>query len=470
MKENLGIAVTYVPYPDLASFYVGLRNGNCDFAVGAVELDPQRAACPASCPDPSTALLPVLSEEDYVTDPVPYQLRLAQDICCLEYSSSYYMSGFALMSRLKRNRISVLDAIFSMEILNVAMPVLCGLISFGTLMWLLERRTNPAFKNQTAGVYYAFVSLSTFGFGDLAPATTPGRLLTIFWTIFSVFSLTAFGGTISSKLTVAQLSVTTIDSLSQVTPAEICIEANYLLVNRLIAETYSLSLDDRGRVNAPGSIMTGSLASCVQAVLDGTVKAYVTDGPLLQWLAYEYLDEQDLYVSPVVRKNPLAWAFPKGSPVRPVLDAAIMKMLINGTWLAQYEPIIATWFPTAIGSAEPDPNNDLLVGPFVAAMVLTGTWLLGLAGEEGWKAYNARAGASKQADAEACANGAKAGVNGAALPPEHRIAEALAQEAAAAAAAAQAASDRAAELLAALAAARAPARASELAAAPVEAF
>ena len=38
------------------------------------------------------------------------------------------------------------------------MPVLCGLISFGTLMWLLERHRNPAFKNQTAGVYYAFVS------------------------------------------------------------------------------------------------------------------------------------------------------------------------------------------------------------------------------------------------------------------------------------------------------------------------
>ena len=181
LNDYLGVEVVYVPYPDLTSFYVGLRNGNCDFAVGAVELDPQRAACPATCPDPSVALLPVLPEEDYVLNPVPYQLRLAQDICCLEYSSSYYMSGFALMSRLKRTRISVLEAIFSMEILNVAMPVLCGLISFGTIMWLLERRTNPAFKNQTAGVYYAFVSLSTFGLGDLAPATTPGRLLTIIW-------------------------------------------------------------------------------------------------------------------------------------------------------------------------------------------------------------------------------------------------------------------------------------------------
>ena len=142
------------------SFYVGLRNGNCDFATSGVELDPQRAACPASCTDPSQSLIPVLPEDDYITNPVPYQLRLSNDICCLEYSTSHYMSGFALMSRMHRSRLSVLDAIFSMEILNVAMPVLCGLISYGTLMWLLERGRNPAFKNQTAGVYYAFVSTS----------------------------------------------------------------------------------------------------------------------------------------------------------------------------------------------------------------------------------------------------------------------------------------------------------------------
>ena len=112
----------------------------------------------------------------------------------------------------------------------MAMPVLCGLISYGTLMWLIERRVNPAFKSQTAGIYYAFVSMSTFGFGDLVPSTTVGRLLTIIWTIFSVFSLTAFGGTISSKLTVASLSVSTIDSLSQLSPNEICIEVRHRLL------------------------------------------------------------------------------------------------------------------------------------------------------------------------------------------------------------------------------------------------
>jgi hypothetical protein len=256
--------------------------------------------------------------------------------------------------------------------------------------------------------------------------------------VFSVFSLTAFGGTISSKLTVSQLSVATIDSLSQVTPIDICIEvrpsrgasthacsraraqSNYLLVNHLIAETYSLELDDRGRINAPGSVMLGTVASCAQAVLDGTVKVYVSDAPVLQWLAYQYLDAQDLYVSTPVRNNPLSWAFPKGSPIRPLLDAAIMKMLVNGTWIAQYNALTAQWFPTDAGTSEPDPNKDLLVGPFVAAMVLTATWLLGLAGEESWRLYQWRSaapGGSKQGDAEAGAGAERE------APPEQRIAE-----------------------------------------------
>ena len=97
----------------MTSFYVGLRNGNCDFAASGVELDPQRAACPASCPDPSNALIPVYPESDYVSQPVAYQLRLSQSICCLEYSTSYFMSGFSLMSRLQQSRLTVLDAIFS---------------------------------------------------------------------------------------------------------------------------------------------------------------------------------------------------------------------------------------------------------------------------------------------------------------------------------------------------------------------
>ena len=104
------------------------------------------------------------------------------------------------------------------------------------------------------------------------------------------------------------------------------------------------------------------------------------------------------------------------------------------------------------GAVEADPTKDLVVGPFAAAMVLTATWLAGLAGEEGWRFMQARKGKAATGDAccskRADAGDAEACVRGDA--PERRIAEALAQEAAAAVAAAQASASRAAELLAAL--------------------
>ena len=229
-------------------------------------------------------------------------------------------------------------------------------------------------------------------------------------------------------------------------------QSNYLLVNHLVAEFYALDLDERGRISSPGTVMLGTLATCAQAVVDGTVKAYVSDTPILQWLAFSYLSAGDLYVSQAIRKNPLSWAFPKGSPVRPKIDAAIMTMLVNATWLAQYNAIIDQWLPTSTGTAEPDPVKDLIVGPFVAAMVLVATWLLGLAGEESWRAYKARAEAGS-ADAAAGKQPAAGDADeaGDSAGAEVASAEQLAHDAAVAA---QAAAERAAELVRALAVAR----------------
>ena len=228
-------------------------------------------------------------------------------------------------------------------------------------------------------------------------------------------------------------------------------QSNYLLVNRLIAEFYALDMDERGRISSPGTVMLGTLASCAQAVVDGTVKAYVSDTPILQWLAFSYLSTGDLYVSQAIRKNPLSWAFPKGSPVRPKLDAAIMTMLVNATWLAQYNAIIDQWLPTSSGTPEPDPAKDLIGGPFVAAMVLTATWLLGLVGEESWRAYKARAEAGSADAAKGQQPAADDADEAAAVGAEVASAEQLAQDAAVAA---QGAAERAAELVRALAAAR----------------
>ena len=105
--------------------YVGLRNGECDVAVSAVESDPNRIVCPASCPDPTVALFPEYPGSDY-TDPTlgpAYAARLTADICCLDYGQSYFQSGFALISRSTGGTTSLLSAIVSRDVLNAGTPV-----------------------------------------------------------------------------------------------------------------------------------------------------------------------------------------------------------------------------------------------------------------------------------------------------------------------------------------------------------
>ena len=65
---------------------------------------------------------------------------------------------------------SLVTAILSIDVLNAATPIVIAVVAFGWLMYLVERRDNNAqFHAQHSGVYFASVSIATFGFGDVAP-------------------------------------------------------------------------------------------------------------------------------------------------------------------------------------------------------------------------------------------------------------------------------------------------------------
>lgn len=47
----------------------------------------------------------------------------------------------------------------------------------GAVMYLVEGRENPEFRNIPVSIYWAIVTLTTVGFGDITPATNLGRFL-----------------------------------------------------------------------------------------------------------------------------------------------------------------------------------------------------------------------------------------------------------------------------------------------------
>jgi hypothetical protein len=209
-----------------------------------------------------------------------------------------------------------------------------------------------------------------FAHADVAPITRAGRLLTVFWTIMSVLSLSAFTSVVSARLTVSQLAFTQITTLSQVAPQRLCVESSYPLAMRFVSDVYGLD----GDLESAG-VMLGSVQECAAAVLDGTVTAYITDQPLLTWLAYAYYDTGNLFVSPVLRSNPLSFAYPSGSAVRPRVDVAVMNLLTNSSWVAARDALDTAWFPQGLVTA-PESSDGIDVPTFAAAAALVSAWLV----------------------------------------------------------------------------------------------
>jgi len=89
--------------------------------------------------------------------------------------------------------------LFSGDSLPVAMALVFGLVFvFGTATFLLEHGQNPQFTELPDGLWWAFVTLTTVGYGDVVPITAGGRMVAV---------MTMVIGIIVYSLVVANLTV-----------------------------------------------------------------------------------------------------------------------------------------------------------------------------------------------------------------------------------------------------------------------
>ena len=64
-------------------------------------------------------------------------------------------------------------------VLRILFTVFCLVFITGGLVYEVEHGQNPGFRTLFDGLYFAIVSLTTVGFGDLTPVSWQGRLLTM---------------------------------------------------------------------------------------------------------------------------------------------------------------------------------------------------------------------------------------------------------------------------------------------------
>ena len=77
----------------------------------------------------------------------------------------------------------------------------------GTSIYLVEGRLNPEIWTIADGIWWALVTVTTVGFGDITPVTLLGRIVGGFMMIGGMFTLALFAGIVGSSLVHGMLSI-----------------------------------------------------------------------------------------------------------------------------------------------------------------------------------------------------------------------------------------------------------------------
>jgi len=198
----------------------------------------------------------------------------------LDFTNHYYRSGLAIAVRAEKAGHGwwlTAERLVSGQFLAVigSLILLWGVA--GGLVWLFENRRNREMfgeelvKGIGHGIWWAAVTMTTVGYGDKAPKTTGGRVVAVVWMLVSIVVISSFTATITTSLTVSQLSgkVRGQSDLPNVRVGSMAQSwAQNWLRNRGIA-TLSFINDRDG----------------LQALIDSEIDAFVHDQSILTYLA-----------------------------------------------------------------------------------------------------------------------------------------------------------------------------------------
>jgi ABC-type amino acid transport substrate-binding protein len=205
------------------------------------------------------------------------------------------------------------------------------LVILAHVLWLIERRANPAFqRGYLRGIgegVWGVTSIFATGEHTDGEASRAGKRITIalMW-LLGVVLIAQFTATVTSSLTVEQLQ-STIRGPDDL-PGKSIISAP-----GGGAEAW---LRERG---LPFKSVT-SADEALQALRSGTAQAVVYDAPSLRYWAKTFGPDELTVVGPVFRPQKYGIAVAAGSPLRKQINAAFLELLAEG----RYEEISKRWF------------------------------------------------------------------------------------------------------------------------------
>lgn len=215
--------------------------------------------------DSARDLLDGLSKGEVELAVAGLSITAAREANGYDFSQPFYESGLQLMVRNSSQTVFQIwqRRLFNAQVANALVLVTFSSMVVGSLIWVVEHKHNESFSTNPVqgvgqGMWFAIVTLGTFGYGDVTPVRLPGRLLACTWMGISFFIVADF----IASMTVLQLNEAT-TSLEELKGEQVGVVSgttaeSYLRSKSVLPAAFE-GLDD-----AAAALATGKIAGIVR--------------------------------------------------------------------------------------------------------------------------------------------------------------------------------------------------------------
>ncbi|WP_432223047.1 transporter substrate-binding domain-containing protein [Flavobacterium sp. TMP13] len=286
VKEN-NIDYTIIPYVNVSQAINDLQKGTLDILVGPVSITSERAEL-------------------------------------INFSQPYFQSSLSILSRVDAPTIfDRVAPLFTIELLYALFIFLFILGCVGTLLWLAEREASPEqFPHEPVrgianGMWCAIVTMSTTGYGDIAPVTLMGRIVAGSWMIVSILFATTMVAGIASSLTLSGMGETVVSSADQFQNKRIAVLKD--------SPSVEFVSDYNGKV-----VLIEKLEEGYKLLKDNEVEAVVFDRPQIKYFLEKNPDEYVRISESEYLRQGYGFAFPLNSKFTSKLNIDLLKFKEEG--------------------------------------------------------------------------------------------------------------------------------------------
>jgi ABC-type amino acid transport substrate-binding protein len=243
-----------------------------------------------------------------------------------DFTHPFYSTGLGIATPAKTGNpwLAVVKRFFSRAFLRILGVLLVLLLSIGILVWWFEKRKNPkqfgggVIKGIASAFWFSAVTMTTVGYGDKAPVSVGGRIVTLIWMFTAIIVISSITAAITSSLTLSQLEspVSGFDDLQKVRAGTVLdsTSAEYLVEKRISFRSFK------------------TVADGLQAMSDGAIEALVYDAPVLRYLVNQKYKGRITVLPNTFLRQDYGIALTAGNPLREAINLVLLEKISDPSW------------------------------------------------------------------------------------------------------------------------------------------